>query len=137
MPVFSTSHRAPAAGAPAPQLSILARGLHITGEIDSDGIVTIQGRLDGVIRGSPQVVVAPGGVVVGDVFAYEVVVGGRVEGDIRATKRIELQEGGVVQGDVTAPSIVVHEGSEVNGQFRMQQPSAPLPVPNDHLRLSA
>ena len=137
MSVFSTSRRAPAEGAPAPQLSILAHGLHITGEIESDGIVTIEGRLDGVIRGSPQVVVAPGGVVAGNVFAYEVIVGGRVEGDIAATKRVELQAGGVVRGDITAPSIVVDEGGEVNGQFRMQQPSAPLPVPNNHLRLSA
>jgi cytoskeletal protein CcmA (bactofilin family) len=83
------------------------------------------------------VVIAPGGVVVGDVFAYEVVVGGRVEGDIRATKRVELQAGGVVQGDITAPSIVVHEGGEVNGQFRMQQPLHALPTPNGQLRLSA
>jgi len=136
MSVFSPSRRpdrASTAGAgQGPQLSVLARGLHITGEIESDGIVTIEGRLDGVIRGSPQVVVAPGGVVAGNVFAYEVVVSGRVEGNIAATKRVELQAGGVVRGDITAPSIVVNEGGEVNGQFRMQQPA-----PNNHLRLSA
>jgi cytoskeletal protein CcmA (bactofilin family) len=141
MSVFSPTRRPDRGPADRParpgQLSAPARGLHITGEIESDGIVTIEGRLDGAIRGTPQVFVAPGGVVVGGVFAHEVVVGGRVEGDIAATARIELQAGAVVQGDVTAPRIVVHEGGEVNGHFRMQRPAGTLPVPADQLRLSA
>lgn len=126
MSVFLTSRRgdrAPAAGAQAPQLSVLARGLHIVGELQSDGVVTIEGCLDGVIRGASQVFVAPGGVVVGDVFANEVVVGGRIEGDIAATTRVELQPGAVVRGDITAARIVVHEGGEINGRFTMELPA--------------
>jgi cytoskeletal protein CcmA (bactofilin family) len=138
MTVFSPSRRADTARPPqATQLSVLARGLRITGEIESDGIVTIEGRLDGTIRGAPQVFVAPGGVVVGGISAGEVVVGGRIDGDVAATARVELQAGAVVRGDVTAPSIVVHEGGEVNGHFRMQRPAATLPAAADQLRLSA
>jgi cytoskeletal protein CcmA (bactofilin family) len=141
MSVFSPNRgadRAPAARPAQPgRLSVLARGLHVTGEIEGDGTVTIEGRLDGAIRGTPQVFVAPGGVVVGGVSAGEVVVGGRVEGDIAATTRIELQAGAVVRGDVTAPRIIVHEGGEVNGYFRMQRPAATQLAPADQLRLSA
>jgi len=140
MSVFSSSRRGdrPSTAAPLPaQLSVLARGLHVTGEIQSDGIVSIEGRLDGVIRGTPKVFVAPGGVVVGDVSANEVVVGGTIEGNVSATTRVELQPGAVVQGDVTTPRIVVHEGSEVNGNFRMARPPAILPVATEQLRLSA
>lgn len=134
MSVFTVSRRG-ADPAPATHLSVLAPGLHITGEIESDGIVTIEGRLDGLVRGSGQVVVAPGGVVVGDVSAYEVIVSGRVEGDIAAARRIELKPGGHVQGDVTAPNIVVHEGGEVNGRFTMH-PAVEIPDV-EGLRLSA
>lgn len=136
MSVFSPS-RHPDRPAQPGQLSVLARGLHVTGEIQGDGIVTIEGRLEGSIRSTPQVFVAPGGVVVGGVSANEVVVGGRVEGDIAATTRIELQAGAVVRGDVTAPRIIVHEGGEVNGYFRMQRPAATQLAPADQLRLSA
>jgi len=140
MSVFSSSRhvdRSSAAGPMPAQLSVLARGLHVTGEIQSDGIVSIEGRLDGIIRGTPKVFVAPGGVVVGDVSANEVVVGGTIEGNVSATTRVELQPGAVVQGDVTTPRIVVHEGSEVNGNFRMERPPAILPVATEQLRLSA
>ena len=136
MSVFSSGRRAEGASATPPaHLSVLAHGLQITGEIVCDGVVTIEGRLDGVVRGSSQVVVAPGGVVIGDVAAYEVLVSGRVEGDITAVKRIELKPGGQVVGDVTAPNIVVHEGGEVNGRFTMQPPAE---IPDvEGLRLSA
>lgn len=143
MSVFSASRRAdrePGARPAQPaQLSVLARGLKVTGEIESDGTITIEGRLEGVIRGSSQVVVAPGGGVVGDVSGREVVVSGRVEGDIAAVERIELKPGGVVQGDVSAPRIVVHEGGEVNGRFKMQRAAAAAPAraAADQVRLSA
>ena len=140
MSVFSSSRRVDrpsTAGSLPAQLSVLARGLHVTGEIQSDGIVSIEGRLDGTIRGTPKVFVAPGGVVVGDVSANEVVVGGTIEGNVSATARVELQPGAVVQGDVTTPRIVVHEGSEVNGHFWMERPPAILPVATEQLRLSA
>jgi len=136
MSMFASGRRdATASAMPPAHLSVLARGLQITGEVVSDGTVTIEGRLDGVIRGSSQVVVAPGGVVLGDVAACEVLVSGRIEGDITAVKRIELKPGGQVVGDVTAPNIVVHEGGEVNGRFTMQPPAE---VPDvEGLRLSA
>jgi cytoskeletal protein CcmA (bactofilin family) len=136
-PSRSTNRPSTAGPAQGGQLSVLAHGLHVTGEIQSDGIVTIEGRLDGVIRGTPRVFVAPGGVVVGDVSANEVVVAGRIEGNVDATTRVELQAGAMVQGDVTTPRIVVHEGSEVNGRFRMQRPATILPIATDQLRLSA
>lgn len=137
MSVFAATRRTADQAASAPHLSVLARGLRVTGEIESDGIVTIEGRLDGVILGSAQVVVAPDGVVVGDVSAYEVIVSGLVEGDIAAAKRIELKPGGHVRGDVTAPRIVVHEGGEVNGRFTMRPPAEIPDVGEDRLRLSA
>jgi len=65
---------------------------------------------------------------------------GAVGGPHRALRAPDHESPGrrLVSSAVNAtPSIVVHEGGAVNGQFRMQQPSAPLPAPTDHLRLSA
>ena len=125
MSMFSTGRRSDnepvGAIRPAGQLSILAPGLRVVGEVDVDGVVKVEGRVEGALRGKSQVIVAPGGVVQGAVTAKEVIVSGRIEGDVTATGRVEVQEGGAVQGDLTAPRIVVHEGGEVNGRFRMQQ----------------
>jgi len=138
MSVFSSSRpdsRGPAAG-PGLPLSVLARGLRVVGDIRSDGIVKIEGRLDGGISGTQQLLVATGGVVVGDIAAGEVVVGGRVEGDIVATARIELQAGGEVRGNLTAPKVVVQEGGVVNGRLRAARPDAPA-VTMEPLRKTA
>jgi len=132
MSVFATGRRADASSPNdvtlGSQLSILGRGLRIVGELECEGVVKVEGRFEGAVHGRTQVLVAPGGVVVGDVSAGEVIVVGRVDGDITATTRVELQPGGVVHGDVTAPRIVVHEGGEVNGRFRMERRSVAQPA---------
>jgi cytoskeletal protein CcmA (bactofilin family) len=123
MSVFSSSRPTGHTPVPGPlPLSVLARGLRVVGDIHSDGIVKIEGRLEGGIRGTPQLLVATGGIVVGDITAGEVVVSGRVEGDIVATGRIELQPGGEVRGNLTAPQVVVQEGGVVNGLLRAARP---------------
>jgi cytoskeletal protein CcmA (bactofilin family) len=119
MSVFSSTRteRRPPDGPPA-QLSVLARGFRVVGTIESDGTVKIEGHLDGDIHVGRQLLVATGGVVLGSVFADEVVVAGRVEGDIVATIRIELQPGCDVRGDLTAPLVAVQEGGVLNGRIR-------------------
>jgi len=139
MPVFGSSRRPQPGSAPAitpsDQLSILAPGLRVVGAIESAGVLKIEGRLEGDVRGSTQVLIAPGGAVSGTVASEEVIVSGRVDGDITATERIEVTAGGIVRGDVSAPRIVVHEGGEVNGRFRMERVTrAPRVVPEDLLK---
>lgn len=140
MPVFKSGRPADRQSAPAVRqapLSVLAEGLRVIGEIESDGVITIQGRLEGNLRGKTQVLVALGGVVVGDIAAEEVVVVGRVEGNITATSRIELRDGAVVRGDLTTPRVVVQEGGVVNGCLRADRPSPELAVSFEPLRKTA
>lgn len=122
---------------PAGQLSILAAGLRIVGDLDADGVVKIEGRLEGTVRGTSQIIVAPGGSVTGNISAGEVIVSGRVEGDITATGRIELQDGAVVAGDLAAPRIVVLEGGELNGRLRMQRARPAAPAVAEPLKKTA
>lgn len=128
MPVFSSGRHPDrpthAPSGQATQLSILGPGLRVVGDIECDGVIKIEGRLEGGIRGSAQVLVASGGVVAGSVSAAHIVVEGRVEGDIAAATRVELGTGGVVHGDIAAPLIVVQDGGEVNGRVRMRRPAA-------------
>ena len=139
MPVFKPgrpSDGQPTSSRSAP-LSVLAPGLRILGEIETEGTITIEGRLEGNLQGRTQVLIAPGGVVLGDIVADEVVVVGRVDGNISATSRIELRHGGVIQGDLTTPRLVVHEGGVVNGRLRAERPAAVASFRSERLRKSA
>jgi cytoskeletal protein CcmA (bactofilin family) len=102
-----------------PGLSIIAAGMRVEGELISDGVVKIEGTLVGTVRAEQQVLVARGGVVDGDIYTREAVVGGEVRGGIFADERVEVQATSVVQGDIATQRITVQEGGEVNGHIKM------------------
>jgi cytoskeletal protein CcmA (bactofilin family) len=109
-----------ARGAGDAPLSILARGIRLTGTLETSGVVRIEGEVEGDLRArGGQVLVAPGGVVQGDVEAALTVVAGEVRGKIVATELVELKAGSVVYGDITTPRITVEEGGAVNGTLQM------------------
>jgi cytoskeletal protein CcmA (bactofilin family) len=103
-------------------LSIIAPGMRVVGELHTDGVVKIEGVVEGSIRAKQQVLVAKEGTVEGDIHTKEAVVGGKVIGAIFADQRVEVQTSSVIEGDITTQRIVVHEGGEVNGHVRMANP---------------
>ena len=106
-------------GAPAaPALSIVGAGMTVHGDLESSGVVKVEGVVDGGVKAQAQVLVAKGGVVHGDIETTEVVVGGVVNGAIRASGRVEVQAGASVQGDITTSRISVAEGGSLNGLVR-------------------
>lgn len=105
-------------------LSIIAVGTRVVGELATDGVVKVEGTIEGSIRAEHQVLVAKGGVIEGDVYTREAIVGGRVVGSVFADERVEVQASSMVQGDIVTKCLVVQEGGEVNGHVRMQDPKA-------------
>ncbi len=114
--------RNPAPGGGA--LSIIGAGMTVRGDLDANGVVKIEGTVDGNVRAASQVLVAKGGTVQGDVETTEAVVGGTVSGAIRARDRVEIQSGASVHGDITTRRIAVAEGGTLNGAIRMDEVAA-------------
>ena len=105
--------------APETGLSVIAAGMKIVGDIESTGVVKIEGVVEGAIRGARQLLLGRQGTVHGDIRAHEVVIGGTVIGTIVADERVEIQGTSSVQGDIHTKSIVVLEGGVINGTVRM------------------
>lgn len=101
-------------------LSIIAAGMRITGDVETNGTLKIDGRIDGSVTGARQLMLGRSGAIKGNVHAGEVVVGGAVHGAITADERLELQGSAIVDGDIDTKSIVVLEGARINGVVRMQ-----------------
>jgi cytoskeletal protein CcmA (bactofilin family) len=117
------------AGQPVPPpagLSVIAVGMAVIGDIQSNGTVKVEGAVDGNVQSRSQVLVAKGGVVHGDIDAREAVIGGAVHGCIRVLERVEIQSGAVVNGDITTRRISVSEGGSLNGQIRMSESEVQL-----------
>ncbi len=106
-------------------LSIIAFGMKVLGDIETSGVIKIEGSIEGTIRGARQVLVGRQGDVKGDVHAREVVVGGKVDGTITASERVEIQGTSAVNGDIYTKSIIVLEGGRINGSVRMDDAGRP------------
>ena len=105
-------------------MSIIAAGMTVTGDIDSAGVVKVEGRVEGSVRTARQVLIGRQGEVKGDIETREAVIGGRVEGTITASERVDVQATASVNGDIHTKSIVVQEGGKINGSVKMSDAAA-------------
>jgi cytoskeletal protein CcmA (bactofilin family) len=101
-------------------LTIIAVGATIVGDIASEGVVKIEGVVQGTVRAGTQLLVAPGAMIRGDVFAAEVVAGGEIHGGVNADQRVEIQAGAIIVGDIRTQRIHIADGGRVNGQISME-----------------
>lgn len=99
--------------------SIIASDMTVVGDLETEGVVRIEGRVKGTVRSGSQVLVASGAVIEGDLHTQEAVIAGQVSGGIRATDRVELQGSAVVTGDIHTPRIAIVEGARVTGEVKM------------------
>ncbi len=113
---------------PVGGLSVIAAGMTVRGDIDSNNTVKVEGTVNGNVHARHQVLVAKDGVVQGDIDAREAIIGGSVEGAIRAAERVEVQAGATVTGDITTKRISVAEGGSLNGVIHMNEQPAGKPA---------
>jgi len=123
MSLFSRREASPI---PSTNFSVIDSHTTASGDVETDGALRVDGRLEGSILKADLVVVGEGASVVGDVTAREVIVGGAVTGNIFASQRTELQSNGIVAGDIRSAAILVQEGGVVQGRLYIHPISGPM-----------
>ena len=107
--------------------SVLDAQIVIRGDIETEGTLRVDGRLEGNVTRAAAVVVGTTGVIVGNVSAAEMVICGSIQGNIEVERRVELESTANVVGDLTAATILVHEGGTVRGPLVVRsQAAAPV-----------
>ena len=101
--------------------SILGDSSQMTGRMQIQGSVRIDGEFDGELIASETIVVGRTGLARAELEAKEVVVAGRVQGKLIGTERVELQEGAHVEGEIKTPSFIIADGVFFNGSCNMNE----------------
>ncbi|OYW13783.1 MAG: hypothetical protein B7X02_01435, partial [Rhodospirillales bacterium 12-54-5] len=96
--------------------SVLAADLHILGNLVSDGVVDIDGQIDGNIK-AHTISIRSNGCVRGDVEAEIVQVYGAVEGTIRG-KTVILYSTAKVVGVIMHEALTIEDGAFVDGKCK-------------------
>jgi cytoskeletal protein CcmA (bactofilin family) len=109
-------------------MSVIGVDMRIVGDVESSGVIKVEGTIEGAVRGAKQVLLGRSGVILGDVHAGDAVIGGKVVGSVISSERVELQATATVEGDIHTRSIVVFEGGQINGNVRVGESAGPRSV---------
>ncbi len=100
--------------------SVIGEHARFKGELISSASVNINGEFEGKVRAEGEVIISPGGKVVGEVHGGTVAVSGRVDGNISAQDTLEISKSGRVHGDLTGGKIIIEEGSSYHGRVKVE-----------------
>jgi len=96
-------------------ITLLAKGVELKGEITVEGTVRIDGRLEGDVRTKGEVIVGEDGVVKGSIYASSLISSGRIKATVTATERVQLLKTAILIGEVHCPALLVEEGAKFQG----------------------
>jgi cytoskeletal protein CcmA (bactofilin family) len=94
--------------------TVIAEGLKIVGSVTAEGLVEVNGQIEGELR-CTSLIVSRDACVTGIITAERVVVNGRVEGPIYGGE-VVLKSHGHVVGDVHHQSLAIEKGASFDGR---------------------
>ena len=94
--------------------TVIAKGLKIVGRVTAEGLVEVNGQIDGELH-CTSLVIARGAHVNGTVAAERVVVDGKIEGPIQGGEVVLKSQAHVV-GDIQHRSLAIERGAFFDGR---------------------
>ena len=89
----------------------IAKDITVSGNLHGEGVVQIEGVVEGEINLKGYVIVTSTGRVQGPVEADVIRIAGQVEGNLVSHDHVQLERTGTVNGDVTTVSFVPEQAS--------------------------
>ncbi len=106
--------------------TIVGEGGVFEGTIEVKGGTRIDGKFKGNIKIEGTLVVGKTGIIEGEIFAQNAVVGGRIEGKMNIAQKVEFQSGARFKGDLYCKGLIVEDGVVFDGTCTMSEtPSKP------------
>lgn len=96
-------------------ITLLAKGVHLRGEIRVEGTVRIDGRLDGEVQTKGTVIVGEDGMVQGTIVAGTLISSGKVKATVNASEKVQLLRTSMLVGEIHAPSLSMEDGAKFQG----------------------
>lgn len=100
-------------------ITIIGSETIVSGNLEGDEDLTIEGRVEGSISLSKTLTVEVGGVVRADINVRNAVISGVLVGNVEAQESVHITEQGRVVGDISAPRVILVDGSSFKGNIDM------------------
>jgi cytoskeletal protein CcmA (bactofilin family) len=103
--------------------TVVGQNADFNGHLKCEGNLRIDGRCEGVVEATGNIVIGEMGQIEAEIRAKNVSVSGSVKGTIYAN-RVDLLSTGRIYGDVLVDSFFLDEGGYIHGQVNMRKEEA-------------
>ena len=100
--------------------TVVGPAISIRGRIEGEEDLRVEGRVEGSISLTETLYVEPGGVVLAQIEARDVVVSGIVIGDVAAINSVTLNKNAKLVGNISAPRVIIADGASFRGDVVME-----------------
>jgi cytoskeletal protein CcmA (bactofilin family) len=100
--------------------TVVGPAISIRGRIEGEEDLRVEGRVEGSISLTETLYVEPGGVVLAQVEARDVVISGVVIGDVSAVNSVTLNKNAKLVGNISAPRVIIADGASFRGDVVME-----------------
>ncbi len=117
--MFTKKNKQDSAEQASVSATIIGAGHFITGNIESQGDLRIDGHIKGNIHCKAKVLIGPGGQVEGSIHCQEADISGTVIGDVNTKGLLSLKGNSSISGDIHTNKLMMEPSVSFNGQCHM------------------
>lgn len=108
--------------------AFVGEGASIKGSLSYSGTVRVDGKIEGEIHTSGNLIIGKNAVVEADIHVASITVSGKVIGSIHAKKHILLHQSAKIYGNLYTPSLTMEEGVFFQGNCQMEENIKKIPL---------
>lgn len=94
----------------------IAQGTTITATVKVESNMRLEGTIIGDVTCHGRLVLAPSGLIEGNVISKNILCEGKIKGDIVAQQNIHLFSTAIIEGNIKYPAMQMDTGAVFNGQ---------------------
>lgn len=103
--------------------TIVGEGTIVKGDIKAEGILRVEGKIEGNIECIKDFILAESGQVDAKLKAENAIIAGKYNGDMNINGNLEIKSTGRVIGDVNINGLIVEDGGMLDGNCNMKKKS--------------
>lgn len=100
--------------------TVIGKNTSIKGDVNAQGILRVEGSIEGKINCKGDLILAEGGILRSDINADNIVIAGDFKGNMDIKGKLEIKSTGKVVGDINILQLSVEEGGRLDGKCNMK-----------------
>ncbi len=101
-------------------INLISSGTEITGDVNCNGDIRIDGTLNGNLNTKGKIVVGETGKAKGEVNCKNADISGRIEGKIIVSELLSLKPSSLISGDIVTNKLAIEPGAKFTGNCNMK-----------------